>query len=127
MLTGAGPRVWVSITGHGREAAPERVGFGDDAAVAGGLVVDDGEGPCFVADAIADPLTGVAAAVAVARCLAEGGRWLVDASLAGVAASVAGPRCATAVADPPAPVPPVVDAEAPPLGFDTERVLAALT
>ena len=30
-------QVWLSITGYGR-AAPERVAFGDDAAVAGGLV-----------------------------------------------------------------------------------------
>ena len=30
-------QVWLSITGYGR-AAPERAAFGDDAAVAGGLV-----------------------------------------------------------------------------------------
>lgn len=83
-----GPRVWVSITGHGR-AAGERVAFGDDAAVAGGLVVHDDDGPCFVADAVADPLTGIAAAAATTAALAAGGRWLVDASLAGVAAWVA--------------------------------------
>ena len=82
------PPVWLSITGHGR--ASNRVAFGDDAAVAGGLVAWDDAGPCFVADAVADPLTGVAAAAAVAEALAAGGRWMIDASMAGVAAWVAG-------------------------------------
>jgi len=82
------PRVWLSITGYGREV--DRVAFGDDAAVAGGLVAWDEEGPCFAVDAVADPLTGVAAAAAVVAALAAGGRWLVDAALAGVAAYVAG-------------------------------------
>jgi hypothetical protein len=82
-----GPRVWVSITGHGRDAANrERVAFGDDAAVAGGLVVHDGAGPCFAGDAIADPLTGVAAAAAAVAALDAGGRWLLDAALARTAA-----------------------------------------
>ncbi len=85
-----GPRVWLSITGHGR-LAPQRewVGFGDDAAVAGGLVAwCEGE-PCFLGDAIADPLTGIASARAVLDALDEGGRWLIDCNLAGVAAYVA--------------------------------------
>jgi hypothetical protein len=38
------PRVWVSITAHGRQGEPERIGFGDDAPAAGGLVVDGREG-----------------------------------------------------------------------------------
>ena len=37
LAAGDGPRVWTSITGYGR--ASNRVAFGDDAAVAGGLVV----------------------------------------------------------------------------------------
>jgi hypothetical protein len=85
-----GPRVWLSITGHGR-TMPERewVGFGDDAAVAGGLVEwCEGE-PAFFADAVADPLTGMAGAVAVTDALRAGGRWVIDCSLAGVAAFVA--------------------------------------
>lgn len=87
----AGPRVWVSITAHGRDTANrDRVGFGDDAAVAGGLVVRDGAGPCFLADAVADPLTGIAAATAAVEALAAGGRWLLDAALARTAAWVAG-------------------------------------
>ena len=87
-----GPRVWLSITGHGR-SEPQRnwVGFGDDAAVAGGLVArtDDGQ-PCFLGDAIADPLTGIAAATAVIDALQAGGRWLIDCNLSGVASYVAG-------------------------------------
>jgi CoA transferase family III len=88
-IVATGPRVWLSITGHGR-AAPQRdwVGFGDDAAVAGGLVAWSGGRPCFVADAVADPLTGLAAAAATDAALADGGHWLIDCNLAGVAAHV---------------------------------------
>jgi len=75
---------WVSITGYGREH--ERVGFGDDTAAAGGLVVDG----CFVGDAIADPLTGVHAALAAWAGVCRGGGWLVDVALARVAATAAG-------------------------------------
>jgi crotonobetainyl-CoA:carnitine CoA-transferase CaiB-like acyl-CoA transferase len=82
-----GPRVWLSITGYGRDV--DRVAFGDDAAVAGGLVAHDDRGPVFLADAVADPLTGVAAAAAVEAGLRSGGRWVVDAAMAGVAAWVA--------------------------------------
>jgi hypothetical protein len=88
LLAGDGPRVWVSITGHGRERA-DRVAFGDVAAVAGGLVAHDEEGPCFVADAVADPLTGLVAAAAALEALAEGGRWLIDAGMAPISAAAA--------------------------------------
>jgi hypothetical protein len=81
------PRVWLSITGYGRPV--DRVAFGDDAAVAGGLVASDAEGPVFLADAAADPLSGIAAAVAVDAALRAGGRWLLDTSMAAVAAWVA--------------------------------------
>ena len=85
-------RAWVAITGYGR-SSPERewVAFGDDAAAAGGLVVWDDEGPCFCADAVADPLAGLVAATAASIVLATGGRWLVDVVLARSAAAVAGP------------------------------------
>ena len=80
-------KVWLSITGYGRTV--DRVAFGDDAAVAGGLVAHDDEGPVFLADAVADPLTGVAAAAAVDAALRAGGRWIIDAAMARVAAWVA--------------------------------------
>lgn len=62
---------WLSITGHGRTAQPGRVGFGDDAAVAGGLWLESSDRPMFVADAVADPLTGLAAAALAAEMLAS--------------------------------------------------------
>jgi crotonobetainyl-CoA:carnitine CoA-transferase CaiB-like acyl-CoA transferase len=89
-LVPRGPRVWVSITGYGREPSTAmRVALGDDAAAAGGLVgwVDDG--PVFIADAVADPLTGLVAAQAVVDAVLDGGRWLVDVALARVASAVA--------------------------------------
>lgn len=121
-----GPRVWVSITGHGRTGpAADRVGFGDDAAAAGGLVVGDDDGPCFLADAVADPLAGIAAARAVHAALAEGGTWLLDVALARVAASVARPGPAVRLTEPvPAPRARPIPGPARPLGADTDTVLA---
>jgi hypothetical protein len=89
-------QVWLSITGYGRgdAAAAELVAFGDDAAVAGGLVGWTGDGPgdgdpVFCADAIADPLTGLCGALAVARSVAGGGGELIDLSMREVAAGFA--------------------------------------
>jgi crotonobetainyl-CoA:carnitine CoA-transferase CaiB-like acyl-CoA transferase len=84
---------WVSITGYGRtEAGAGRVAFGDDAAVAGGLVAwDDAGEPLFAGDAIADPLTGLYAAVAASAAMCTGGGRLLDVAMAGVAAHVAAP------------------------------------
>ena len=92
VIAEGGPAVWVSITGHGRaEPAREWVAFGDDAAVAGGLVAEDERGPVFCADAVADPITGVVAAGAALQAVREGGRWVLDIALSAVAASLAGP------------------------------------
>jgi crotonobetainyl-CoA:carnitine CoA-transferase CaiB-like acyl-CoA transferase len=91
-LVATGPRVWLSITGYGRAGDMSyRVAFGDDAAVAGALVADagGGEGPSFVADAVADPLTGMVAAAAVFDALQGDRRVVLDVALARVAASVA--------------------------------------
>lgn len=79
-------RVWVSITGYGRSgAAADRVAFGDDAAVAGGLVGRDDEGlPVFCADAVADPMSGLTAAAATFRSLEGGGGHLIDVAMAAV-------------------------------------------
>ena len=124
-----GPSVWISITGHGRaEGDRDRVAFGDDAAVAGGLVVWDGEGPCFCADAVADPLTGVVAATAALLALETGKRWLVDVPMAGVAAAFAGPTLDAAMADGPVAAPRARHpaGKASPLGQDTRAVLSAL-
>jgi hypothetical protein len=92
MAGGDGPRAWLSITGHGRAGvARDWVAFGDDAAVAGGLVAHDARGPVFCADAIADPLAGVVSAGAVLDALAAPERRLLDVSLSAVAAAFAGP------------------------------------
>jgi hypothetical protein len=118
--------VWLSITAHGRDGASgARVGFGDDAAVAGGLVAWDDDGPCFAGDAIADPATGLLGAAAVLDRLAADGRWLVDLALSRTAAwLVDGPagraRVDLAVAPPRAR--PVV-APAAGLGAQTSAVL----
>ena len=128
LVAGDGPRAWLSITGHGRTGPPrEWVAFGDDAAVAGGLVAWDGAGPVFCADAIADPVTGVVAAVAVLEALAAGGHHLIDLSLATVAAHVAGPtRPVPSTVDAAQPVARQPPTSGPPLGHHTTEVLAAL-
>lgn len=81
-------KIWLSITGYGR-ARPDRVAFGDDAAVAGGLVGWANNRPVFCADAVADPLTGVCAALAVSDAVAHGGGMLLDVALRDVAAAFA--------------------------------------
>lgn len=84
-------RVWVGITGYGREN--DRIAFGDDAAVAGGLTgVDPNGDPVFLGDALADPVTGVFAAHAAARSLAAGGGELLCVSMAACAATLADAR-----------------------------------
>jgi hypothetical protein len=123
----AGPQVWASITSHGRgPGQAERVGFGDVAAVAGGLVARDDQGPCFLADAVADPLCGLVAAAAVLEALAAGGRWLLSAALAPLAAAVAGPVLVVdgASACPPRARP--AERPARPLGSDTAEVLGRI-
>ncbi len=122
------PRVWISITGHGRGPHQgNRVGFGDDAAVAGGLVAWEGGQPRFCADAIADPATGLVAALACLRAVAEGGTWLLDLALSRVAAALSGPTspvpqglAATAPQTRPSP------GAGPALGADTAAVLASI-
>ena len=81
---------WLSITGHGRAAPQEEwIGFGDDCAVAAGLSwrMRQAHGaPMFCGDAIADPLTGLHAALAAWASWREGGGEIVALSLAGVTA-----------------------------------------
>lgn len=81
----SGLHVWASITAYGRN--DPRVGFGDDAAAAGGLVRP---GPSFLGDAIADPLTGLRAAHAINEARKQPEPCLLDISLAGVAREIAG-------------------------------------
>lgn len=147
-VAGGGPQVWISVTCYGRDGrgtgastrtggadgavtAAGRVGFGDDAAAAGGLVVraatDLGTAPLFCADAIADPLSGLTAAGACLDALGEGGRWLLDVSMAQVCAGLTGPTLPAppglTVAEPRAREP---HGTAPALGADTAAVLEDL-
>ncbi|MEU9450387.1 CoA transferase [Streptomyces sp. NPDC048277] len=86
-------RVWVSITGYGRDDG--RIAFGDDAAVAAGLTGRDAYGdPVFLGDALADPVTGLYAAHAVACSLAAGGGELLCVSMAACSAALAASRTA---------------------------------
>ncbi len=109
-------RIWLRINGYGDQ--PDRPAFGDDAAVAGGLVDNDDRGPVFRGDAIADPLTGLEAARAVGESLRRGGGEVIDVAMAQVAARYAAlPPGATAAA--------VTRPEAPPasaLGADNRAV-----
>ena len=125
-LVRAGPKVWLSITGHGRaDPHANRVGFGDDAAAAGGLVGWIGDDPRFIADAVADPLSGVTAAAAVVQLLEAPGRWMADVALSRVAASAAGGEWAPVTTSTPIRRPRVRTdpGRALPLGRDTIAVL----
>ncbi len=92
---------WVGISGYGRaEPGANWVAFGDDGAVAGGLsqVLWDCTGRVmFGADALADPLTGLHAALAAWASFLQGGGRLLSLALCEVVAYAIG--CA-AVADP---------------------------
>lgn len=67
----------------------DRIAFGDDGAAAGGAVLVDDEGPMFCGDALADPLSGLAAAEAVLDALQRGTASIIDVALARSAAAVA--------------------------------------
>ncbi|MCZ6887209.1 MAG: CoA transferase [Gammaproteobacteria bacterium] len=114
---------WLSITGYGRRPPyDDWVAFGDDAAVAAGIVA---EGPSFCGDAIADPLTGIHAAIAAWAFAKRGGGVLIDVSLTAVAAHCLRFSPARAVGAGCALAPGVRAAEGvvQPLGADTARVL----
>lgn len=92
-LVGERPgKVWLSITGHGREEpGAQWVAFGDDAGAAAGLAQVTGcaageRAPLFCGDAVADPLAGLYGAVAVLAARRLGGGLLLDVALARVAA-----------------------------------------
>jgi hypothetical protein len=139
---------WVSITGYGRrEPGASWVAFGDDAGAAAGLAAATGGGegpPLFCGDAIADPLTGLHAALAALACWSGGGGYLLDLALSDVVAHIlafgplpppasvrrAGPgwevvadQQRAAVSSPRARP---VRTPARPLGADTERVVEEL-
>lgn len=81
---------WLSITGYGRGEPQEQwVAYGDDAAVAAGLsaLLFEATGEhLIVGDAIADPLTGIHAALAVWASYTRGGGKLISLALRDVVA-----------------------------------------
>jgi hypothetical protein len=74
---------WLSITARGR--ASGSVGFGDDVAACAGLVLGDGTDLVPVGDAMADPLTGVVAAVRAVEALRSDHAALLDVAMLEVA------------------------------------------
>ncbi len=124
-------KVWLSLTGYGREM-PMRdwIAYGDDAGVAAGLSwlmggqVGD---PVFCGDAIADPLTGLHAALLAWSCWQAGGGQLLDVSLYHIVAHCIsmGKSLSTGLSpeDGREPVSRKVMQAAPELGVDTESVL----
>lgn len=74
---------WLSITARGR--ASDSVGFGDDVAACAGLVLREGEDIVPVGDAMADPLTGVVAAVRAVEALQADRAALLDVAMLEVA------------------------------------------
>lgn len=115
-------RIWLRISGYGEDST--RPAFGDDAAVAGGLVGAGGRRPVFCGDAIADPLTGLEATSAVAQSLSRGGGELIHVSMAGIAAGYAALDSAPSVSECPAPPPqaPPSHRRAAELGADNDAV-----
>jgi hypothetical protein len=82
--------VWLSITGHGATGeAANWVGVGNDCAVAGGLsrALADATGEIgYVGDALADPLTGITAALEGWRAYREGKAVRLGFAMSAIAA-----------------------------------------
>ena len=129
--------IWLSITAYGRIGAhANRVGFGDDVAIAAGLYTGTNDAPMFCGDAIADPITGLAATVAATRALQRGAPALIDMSMAAATCAARGAdrrpeRCATRTGATwsldgtrvQRPRAGDLAGAAAPLGADTDRVL----
>jgi hypothetical protein len=137
---------WVAISGYGR-AAPggDWVAFGDDGAVAGGLsqvMLECTGRPMFCGDAVADPLSGMHAALAAWAGYRQGGGRLRALALRDVVAygvrfaglrdpEATRTRCAAWTQRVPAggiavPRPRPITATARASGADTQAVLAEL-
>jgi crotonobetainyl-CoA:carnitine CoA-transferase CaiB-like acyl-CoA transferase len=148
VVSGASSPTWIALSGHGRrEPQADWIAYGDDAGIAGGLssLLHEVTGEWLVCgDAIADPLTGLhAALVAWASWLGGGGR-LVSVALRDVVAHAASfelpgdPEarrsrqrewCEVLASESLSPLAPrarAPGAPAPALGEHTERVLAEL-
>jgi hypothetical protein len=82
--------VWLTITGHGASGEQaDWIGLGHDCGVAGGLskaLAEAAGKPGYVGDAIADPLTGIFAALEGWRAWKRGQACRLGFSMSGIAA-----------------------------------------
>lgn len=75
-------KIWARLTAYGQ--AKNRIGFGDDIGISAGLatIMERAHGePCFVGDAIADPVNGLHLALALQASLHQGGGVILDLSM----------------------------------------------
>ncbi|MEP3890602.1 MAG: CoA transferase [Hellea sp.] len=75
-------QIWARLTAYGQ--SENRIGFGDDIGISAGLasIMEKAHGdPCFVGDAIADPVNGLHMALAIRACLNQGGGAIIDLSM----------------------------------------------
>lgn len=75
-------KIWARLTAYGQ--VENRIGFGDDIGISAGLasVMDKAHGePCFVGDAIADPINGLHLALAIQASLNQGGGTVIDLTM----------------------------------------------
>lgn len=78
-------KVWARLTAYGQDQ--NRIGFGDDIGISAGLatIMEQAHGePCFVGDAIADPVNGVHLALAIWASVQSGGGELIDMAMVDV-------------------------------------------
>ncbi len=84
-LTARPGKIWARLTAYGQ--GQNRIGFGDDIGISAGLatIMARAHGqPCFVGDAIADPVNGVHLALAIWAMRLQGGGALIDLSMVDV-------------------------------------------
>ena len=90
IVAGRPSLTWISITGYGRsEPRANWIAYGDDAGIAAGMgdLMNEACGSFeFAGDAIADPLTGIDAAIAALHGWHSGGAGLVPIALVDVVA-----------------------------------------
>jgi len=75
-------KIWARLTAYGVDQ--NRIGFGDDIAISAGLatVMEHAHAePCFVGDAIADPVNGLHLALAIQASLSQGGGQIIDQNM----------------------------------------------
>ena len=75
-------KIWARLTAYGQ--SENRIGFGDDIGISAGLasVMEAAhDQPCFVGDAIADPVNGLHLALALQASLNQGGGVVIDLAM----------------------------------------------